>query len=137
MVDLWRELDFERRQRANVRGRTFVDWRNLEVFAILPRERDVLYCPFKDSWDDFEGSRALGISTPVVFLCLRGKIQTGTVSERDLIEKIAEVEFDVMTLGVFLRCARYGPVEPLAYPQMMAGCGGDGALLFVLLATIK
>lgn len=40
----WRlELDFDRLQRMNVREHRFVGWHDLEMFAILPRERDMLY----------------------------------------------------------------------------------------------
>lgn len=42
-----------------------------------------------------------------------------------------------MSLGAFLRCALYWPIERLAYLWMVFGSGGVGALLYVLLNTIK
>lgn len=40
-VNWWHEPDFECWQRTNVSERRFVGWHYPEMFAILPRERDV------------------------------------------------------------------------------------------------
>lgn len=63
--------------------------------------------------------------------------RSGTIWERDLVQKEAEVEYAVTSLGVLLRCARYGPIERLGYPRVVSGCGGGGALLYIHLDTIK
>lgn len=47
-VEWWRELDFDRRQRMNVIGRRFFALHSIEIFATLPRERDVFYQPAQD-----------------------------------------------------------------------------------------
>lgn len=110
-----------------MKGRRFAGWHNKEACAFPPRECNVFYCALKDTWNDLKRCRAFCNPTPVVFLYLKSKEQTGTVSERDLIEKIVEVEFDVTMLGTFLCCAQYGPSEHWAYSRMRAGCGDGGA----------
>lgn len=65
------------------------------------------------------------------------EVQSGTGLERDLIQNVAEVEYHVMWLGVFLRCARYGPIDRLAYPRIVSGCDGGGALLYVPLGSVR
>lgn len=55
----------------------------------------------------------------------------------DFLQKVSDVEFDVMTLSAFLRCVRYGLSELLAYPSMIAGSGDHGFLLRVGLSTMK
>lgn len=42
-VDWWWELDFERRQRMNVKGCRFIRLLNLEGFTTPPREPDAYY----------------------------------------------------------------------------------------------
>lgn len=46
------------------------------------------------------------------------KVPSGTGLERDLIRKVAEIEYIVTSHGAFLRCARYRPIERLAYARM-------------------
>lgn len=65
------------------------------------------------------------------------KAQSRTVLERDLIQKVAEVENNVTWLDVFSRSAWYGPTECLAYPRMVSCFGGGGALLYVMLDLIR
>lgn len=88
-------------------------------------------------WVENEKSRALEIPTPVVFSYLADKTQSGASLERDLVRKVAEVQYNVTSLGAFLRDARYGPVERLAYPRMVYGCEGGSTLMRVLLCSIK
>lgn len=44
-------------------------------------------------------------------------------------QKVAEVEYHVMSHGALLCYAQYGPIERLAYSRMVSGCGGGGGLL--------
>lgn len=65
------------------------------------------------------------------------KAQSSTGLERNLVQTVAEAKYNVSSLGAFLRSARYGSIERLAYPRMVAGCEGGGDLLRVLLCTRK
>lgn len=40
-------------------------------------------------------------------------------------------------LSAFLQRTRYGPTELLGYPRMVSGLNGGGALLYVMLDTVK
>lgn len=135
--DWWRELDFERRQRVNEKGSSFIGWHIFELFAIPPRERDVFDECVKDSWKLYKGARALGMPTPPIFSYLTNNVKTGTNAECDLMNNMSEVEFDLLSLGAFLWSVRYGPVARFAYPFMVSGCEGCGLLLRVLLDVIK
>lgn len=42
-MEWWRELDFERLQRRNVKERRSVGWHNFKICAIQPREQDSFY----------------------------------------------------------------------------------------------
>lgn len=88
-------------------------------------------------WKDYKGSRALGVPIPVLFLYSTNQLQSGSAPVRDFLQKVSEVELDVVTLGAFLRCVRYGPSERLAYSSTIAGCADNGVLLRVSLSTIK
>lgn len=65
------------------------------------------------------------------------KARSGTELERALVQKVTEVEYNVLSLGALLRGARYGPIERLKYFWMIARCEGGGTLLRVPLCTIK
>lgn len=123
----WRELDFARRQRLNVKGRKFGVWYNLEMFAIPPRGCDLFNQAVEPVSVECESSRALGISKPAVFLYMKYSTQSGTGLEREAVQKIAEVEHRVASLGMFLRSTRYGQNERLAYPWMLSGRESGGA----------
>lgn len=57
--------------------------------------------------------------------------------ERNLIQMVAEFEYHVVSLDLFLLCARYGLIKCSAYPRMVSRCGGSGALLYVPLGSAK
>lgn len=133
----WRKLDSGSRRRLNVRRRRFAGWHKLEMFAIPPRKHDLFYQTIEPVWIGSERICALGIRTLVVFLYVTDEAQSGTGLERGLVQKVAEVEYNVSSLGAFLHSAQYCPAERLAYPWMVAGCEGGGALLRVSLCTIK
>lgn len=65
------------------------------------------------------------------------KDQSEPVLEQDLIPKVIEVEYHVMSLGAFLRCVRYRQNECLPCLWMVSGCGDGGALLYVPLGSTK
>lgn len=69
--------------------------------------------------------------------CMTDKVQSGIALERDLIQKDAKVEYQVLSLGAFLRCGRYGQIDCLAYPWMEFGREGGDALLKIPLGQIK
>lgn len=121
----------------NEMGRRFVGRLTPQMFANPPRKRDVFLQAFKDVWAECESSRAMGIPTPVVFLYLTDMAQSKSSLQLNSIQKIGEVEFHVMLLGAFLRCARYYPTDRLAYPRTVFGCSGGGALSHVLLGSVR
>lgn len=110
---------------------------NLKMFAIPPRERDLLYQAVEPVWVGSESFHVLGILIPVVSSYVTDKAQSRTGLERDLVQNVAEVAYNVAPLGTFLRGARYSPIEHLVYHRMVAGCEGSGALLCVSLCSIK
>lgn len=64
-------------------------------------------------------------------------VQTKTKTERILVQKVAGVKYNVMSFGALLQCVVYDPAERLAYTQMVSGCSGGAALLYVSFDTIK
>lgn len=66
-----------------------------------------------------------------LFLYITDKARSGTGLERDLIQNVAEFEFHVRSLGVFSRRAQYVPIDRLACPRLVSGCGGSDASLYV------
>lgn len=134
-MDWWRELEFERWQRMNVKGSRFIKLYNLKMFAIPPCERDVFYQAVQDLWAECESFLALSILTLVVFSYMTDGTESGTGRERDLIQNIAEVEHHVLALGVLLHCARYDPIDCLAYPPMVNVCNSSCTLLSISLGS--
>lgn len=114
-ADWWRELDFERWQHVNVRGHRFVGWHNVKMFAITPRERDILYQAVQDVCGECKSARTLGILTSVIFSYMTDEAQLGAGFEHDLIQMVAEIEYHMTSLNALLGCARYDPTERLAY----------------------
>lgn len=125
----WRDLYFERWKRLNEKGRRFVGWHNLVMFAIPPRERDLFRQAVKEVWVECESFCTLGVPTPVYFVFMTDQAHSGTSLERDLVQKVAEDEYHVTMLGAFLRYVRYVPFEGYAYLRTAPGCEGGGALL--------
>lgn len=103
----------------------------------MPLERDAVYHPVNDDWRRCKGACVLGGPTPVVFSYMTNIVQSSTELDRDFVKKVFDVKFDIMTLGAFLRSARYESVERLAYPLMVSDCEDEGVLLQVLLKTIN
>lgn len=91
VADSCRELAFARRQLLNVKKRRVVGWHNLEMYAILPRERDLFYHAVEPVWIESKSSRALSIPTPAVLSYVTDKAQSRTDLERDLVQKVSEV----------------------------------------------
>lgn len=73
--------------------------------------RDICYARVPDVWKFYESTRMLGMPTSVVYSYLTAVALEGTVHELQLVERIAKVEFDVISLGAFLRLVRYGRCE--------------------------
>lgn len=57
--------------------------------------------------------------------------------KRNMIQQAAEVEYNGVLLGAFLRCSRYGSTERLGYAPVVLGREGSGALLYASLDSIK
>lgn len=98
----------------NVRRRRIAGWHSYMMFAIQFRELDVFHQVFQDVWGKCKCTRAMDIPKPLGFSYMTDKAQSGTGLKRDLIQKVAEAEYHVMSLGAFLHCARYGLVERLS-----------------------
>lgn len=81
--------------------RQFVCWHNLEVFGLPQSEQDVCDASVPDGRTRFELARVLALPTLVVYEFLSGLGMKGTVHERWLIGRIAEVELEVLSLSSF------------------------------------
>lgn len=81
------------------------------MLALPPRERDELYQFVQNVWYEYGSAHAMGIPTPVVLSYMTDKAQSGAKLERDLIQKVAEVEYNMTLTDVSLRCARHGQWE--------------------------
>lgn len=57
--------------------------------------------------------------------------------KRDSIQNVANVEYHVLSLVLFLRCVWYGLTNRLAYHRMVSGYECDVALLCLPLDYIK
>lgn len=107
------------------------------MLATLLRKRDLLFQPVELVWIARTSFRALGILPQGVLLYMTDEDQLGCGLKRNLVQKVAEVEYNMSFLSAFLRSARYGPPELLAYLRMVTRCEVGGALLLVPLCTIK
>lgn len=76
----------------------------------------------------YETTRVLAVLTFVMYAYLMGLVMEGTVHERRLVGRIAEVELNVLSLSSLFRLVLYGVVRCLLYGHMMVGCQGYGAL---------
>lgn len=79
----------------------------------------------------------MDIPTLVMFSYMTSMAQSQTGLEHDLIQKVAENEYNVMSPGAFLRFARFVLTDNLAYPRMVFSCSGDVALSYVRLKSVK
>lgn len=55
----------------------------------------------------------LGVLALAVFANMTYTAQLDFRLERNLIQKVAEPDFHVLSLGAFLRCVRYSPLDRL------------------------
>lgn len=60
-----------------------------------------------------------------------------TRPERDLVQKVVGVMYDVSSLALILWDVRYVLIWRLTYFRRVSGCKGGGPLLHVSLCTIK
>lgn len=81
------------------------------MFAIPPRESHLFYRAEEPVWIGSKSFRALGTPTPVVFSYLTDRAQSDTGLEHDLNQMVDEVEYNVSSLGAFLRGTRYCLIE--------------------------
>lgn len=79
----------------------FVGLHNLVIFSILPRECDMSYQVIQNVCCECESARVFGIPETIVFSYMTGKAQSKTGLKRDLIKKVAWVEYHETLLGSF------------------------------------
>lgn len=103
-----RELDFERHQSTNPKGRRFFGWHNLEIFAIPGRERSKLYANVQESLCQYEAHRSLGVPNPVVYSYFTDVYCNGYAASL-MVGCIAEAEYVASSFGAFLRAMQYRP----------------------------
>lgn len=97
----------------------------------------MFYQAFQTVRGELQSAPELGLPTVVVFLYMRDMIQSRTKLDRNSVQKVAEIEYRVMSRDVFTQCARYRLSERLAYFWMAFRCSGGGVLLYVVLGTIR
>lgn len=76
------------------------------MFAITPREQDLCYQIVEPVWDGSKRFSALSITKLVLFSYMTDLAQSGNGLVRDLVQKVAEGEYNVASLGRVLRGAR-------------------------------
>lgn len=129
-LELCLGLDFERWQRVTMKEHLFSSWHKLDLFVKPPLEGGIFYQAVQDLWCEYNNARALALPTPVVFSYMTNMVQTETRIERVLTLKVAKVKYDATCLVSFFQFSQYARIERLAYPQMVSGCSGGGALLY-------
>lgn len=75
-----------------MRVRRFVGWYNLGIFVSSSRDCDLIYQAVQDVWCKYQSACRLGVPTSVIFLNVTDGEQAETGLERDLIQKVAELE---------------------------------------------
>lgn len=75
-----------------MKERRVVQWHNLGIFTILSREFDLFYQAVEPVWLRSESSLAPDLLKEAIFSNMKDKAQPGTRIERDLVQKVAEVE---------------------------------------------
>lgn len=63
--------------------------------------------------------------------------QSGASMGRGLIQKVADVDYLLLSFSVLLRCAWYGSSDDYVYPRMVSGWDAGGGLLYMPLDMIK
>lgn len=128
-IDDWsRELDFERRQRTNLKESQFIGWHSLYVFALRGHGRSDFYMIEPERWSQHVAHRALGAPILVVYLYRTAGICKGSAASL-FVGRILEAEYTIFSPGAFLRAVQYGPVSCFAHDQMMSACAGRDAFL--------
>lgn len=136
-ADWWRELSFKFWQQTNVRGRQFLRWHNLEVFELPQSERDIYYTRIPVEWTRYKAARLLAVPTPEVYAYLTELVIGGTLHRQRCISRIAEAEFNIMSLKAVFRQVLFGEVRRLSYECMMVGCHGSSAMVRLPTAMIE
>lgn len=80
-----------------------MDWHNLEVFFLQQSERDEYFARVPNDWMPYKATRVLEVSAPVMYAYLTGLGVEGTVHERWLIRRIADVKFYELSQKAFFR----------------------------------
>lgn len=81
-------------------------------------------------------ARMLVLLTPVVYAYLIWLAMGGTMHERRLMKRIADVAFNVVLLSMFSRLVRCSVVSQFLYKRVRVRCHGYGALVLDLMAMI-
>lgn len=79
----------------------------------------------------------LVVPSPVVYGYLTGLVMEVAVHERRLITRIAEMEFNLLTLSAFFGLVCNGLVRWLSYKGMMVGCHSYGSLVWVSISMVE
>lgn len=127
---LWRELEFERRQRHFMRDPWFFGWHRLKMYALPPSERNYLYAPVSNSWDQ-ELNRSLALPTLVMFSYLADHLRMSGLKVFEDLGRKAKFKIVLTALGTFLRTVRHGVVNRLVSDEMTYVCGDDSVLIRV------
>lgn len=110
-----------------MKRRRNVGWHNPQIFAIPPRELDLLYQAVNSAWIGRKSFSALGISTPIVFSYTTNKAHSRTKPTRVPVQKVVGAECSVPSLGALSRAARYSSIKRLANLLIVSAFKGGGA----------
>lgn len=100
----------------------------MESFALTPSEMNKLYTPVPIRWDH-ESNRALGVTTPIIFLHLADHLRISDSGVWDHFGCVAEDDMKLTKRGAFLQTVRHGAVNRLAPDEMNCVCDNDSVLI--------
>lgn len=120
-VARWHEQAFEGRQPHYVQGSRFVVWCNLEIFVLVPSEKNNFYTLVPNSWNRISNF-AFGVLTPVIFSYLANHLSISCTSACGDLCHMVEVEIELTTLGLFLQTVCHGVVPHSATDDMTRVC---------------
>lgn len=97
------------------------------MFARSFSERNDVYAPEPNGWDR-KSNCAVGVSTSVMFFSLASHLRMSGLRVHERLDRIAEVEIELTTLGGVLRAVRHVVVNRLPMEDISCVCGNDGVL---------
>lgn len=100
------------------------------MFALLYSKRKDSNTSVPNSWDG-DWNNNLGVFTPLMFFYLADHLLMPGLRINGLFGRMATVEVELATLGLFLRTVRHGVVNRFSTDDMTRICNNDSARVCV------